>query len=197
MRPAAVAVLAAVALGASACGKHSSVAADPEHPIPTPIGAGPRFQPGAGSASLGGPRGGFRCQPGELTGDTAHLELFAERKVVLVPEGIGVAPPLQHGPQRLLGGRCRYPVATADRLGTVDFTRDGLTLGDVFAVWGRPLGSDVLLSFHARQGSHVRAFVNGEEWSRDVRRVPLSHHAVIVVEINGFVPPHSTFLFRR
>jgi hypothetical protein len=197
VRPTGVAALIAVALAASACGSHTKLAADPAHPIPTPIGAGPRFLPGAASEALGGVRAGLRCEPGALTGDAAHLELFAEGKVVLIPEGIGVAPPLRHGPQRLLGGRCRYPVTTVDRLGIVHFTCGGLTLGDLFTVWGRPLESEALLSWRAQPGTHVRAFVDGDEWNGDVRRVPLSHHAEIVVEINGFVPPHGSYLFPR
>lgn len=178
------------------CGsRQTSVGADPAKPIPTPIGIGPRFVPSAHAARLGDPRSGLACRASTRHGDVAHLELFAEGRVVLVPEGIGIAPPVRHGQQRIVAGRCRYPVATFDRTGVVDFTRAGLTLGDVFAVWGEPLSHARLASFRARPGDEVHAFVAGVPWRGDVRKVPLTHHAEVVVEINGFVPPHTSYLF--
>ena len=187
-----------VALLLAGCGdKDTSVAADPAKPIPTPIGIGPRFVPKAHTTSLGGERGGLACLPGALQGDTAHLELFAEGRVALIPEGIGIAPPIRRGVQRILSGRCRYAVATFDRTGIVDFTRDGLTVGDLFAVWGEPLTRTQLVSFRAHAGDEVHAFVDGRPWHGDVRDVPLAHHSEIVIEVNGFVPPHGAYLFPR
>lgn len=184
----------------AACGSPTSshsVAANPARPIPTPIGLGPRFMPKAHAASLGGPRNGLECHADTTEGDTAHLELFAEGRVVLVPEGVGIAPPLRRGLQRIVSGRCRYPVATFDRTGVVDFTRDGLTVGDLFVVWGEPLSVKQLVSFHARTSGVVRAFVDGIPWHGRVRDVPLTRHAEIVLEVNGFVPPHGSYLFPR
>jgi len=167
-------------------------------PIPTPIGVGARFEPGARAASLGGPRNGLRCtRPGTAGGDLAHLELFAEGRVFLVPQGIGIALPVTHGLQRIVSGRCRYPLATFDRTGTVDFTRPGLTLEDLFAVWGEPLSATRLATFSARPGSEVHAFVDGARWPGSVRDVPLTHHAEIVLEVDSSVPPHRFYLFPR
>jgi len=110
----------------------------------------------------------------------AHLELFALRQVVIVPARIGIS------------GACTYPVRTREPTGVVEFDRDAHpTVGDVFAVWGRRLSQRRLLSFRGR----VRAYVNGVRWGRDVRNIPLRRHAEIVLEVGGFVPPHSTFLF--
>jgi hypothetical protein len=125
------------------------------------------------------------------------VELFAEGKVFLVPEGIGIAPPLRYGVQRIVSGRCRYPTATFDRTGTVDFTQPGLTLRDLFVVWGEPLTATRLAGFHARPGTDVRAFVGGDPWKGDVADVPITHHAEIVVEVNSAVPPHRYYLFPR
>jgi hypothetical protein len=167
-------------------------------PIPTPIGVGPQFQPGAHPTSLGAPKGRLRCtRPATSIGDLAHVELFAEGKVFLVPQGIGVAPPLRYGVQRIVAGRCRYPLATFDRTGTVDFTRPGLTLRDLFKLWGEPLSATRLAGFRARSGTRVHAFVGGVPWKGAVADIPLAHHAEIVVEINSSVPPHSFYLFPR
>lgn len=178
------------------CGSpHAPVAADPARPIATPIGVGPRFVPPAHADTLGRPRGGLGCGTHSAAGDLAHVELFANGRVVLIPEGIGLALPVRRGLQRIVGARCRYPVATFDRTGVVDFTRARLTLRDLFAVWGEPLSTTRLASFRASHGSAVHAFVGGIAWRGDVRDVPLAHHAEIVVEINGLVPPHASYLF--
>ena len=193
--PVAAGIVALLLLLAGCGSRQSSVAADPAKPIPTPIGLGPRFVPSAHAASLGGPRAGLACRASTRHGDVAHLELFAQGRVVLVPEGIGIAPPVRRDLQRIVSGRCRYPIATFDRTGVVDFTHADSTLGDVFAVWGEPLSHARLASFRARPGDGVRAFVAGVPWRGDVRDVPLTHHAEIVVEIDGFVPPHTSYLF--
>ena len=187
-----------LAISLAGCSGSTSPTTAEAPPVPTPIGVGPRFQPGPNSAALGKPRGGLKCAlPAMPGGDVAHLELFAVRRVVLVPQGIGVAPPLKRGVQQIVSGRCRYPIATFDRTGTLDFTRSGLTLRDAFAVWGEPLSNTRFASFHAAPGTRVRAFVGGVQWRGDVGDVPLTHHAEIVLEVNGFVPPHHFFLFPR
>jgi hypothetical protein len=67
------------------------------------------------------------------------------------------------------------------------------TLGDLFRVWGRRLSSDAMLSFRGR----VSVFVGGRRWRGEPRRVPLTKHAQVVVEIGGYVAPHSTYLFPK
>jgi hypothetical protein len=63
-------------------------------PVPTPIGVGAAFHPPALSREVvvGAPVGGFRCGA-DGTRFGVHLELFAAGRVVVVPAGIGVAPP--------------------------------------------------------------------------------------------------------
>jgi len=43
----------------------------------------------------------------------------------------------------------------------------------------------------------VLAFVGGRRWRGDPRAIPLARHAQIVLEIDGYVPPHASFLFPR
>jgi hypothetical protein len=146
-------------------------------PVPTPIGRGPEFLP-ARAGPLGASR--FSCRRGALEGPTrAHVELFARRRVVIVPPRIGVE------------ATCRYPVRTLDPTGVVELDDDGLTLGDYFAVWRMPFGPQRLLSFRGP----VSAFVGGKRWRGDVRAVPLEDEAEIVVEIGGYVRPHRFYLF--
>jgi hypothetical protein len=67
------------------------------------------------------------------------------------------------------------------------------TLGDLFRVWGRRLDPGRLLSFTGR----VSVFVGGRPFTGDPRRVPLTRHAEVVVEVGGHVAPHPTYLFPK
>ena len=173
------AVAAAILLAAvTAC----TGAAAARQPIPTPIGAGAAYRPAAGSH--GAP--GLRCARASRPRFGAHLELFANRRVVLVPAGIGVGR----------DGGCSYPARTREPTGVVEVAAGaGLTLGHLFAIWGRRVSRSQLLGFRARPGEPLRAFVNGRPWRGDPRSIPLRRHAQIVLEIRGYVPPHASYRF--
>jgi hypothetical protein len=125
--------------------------------------------------------------------DAVHVEIFVDRKVLLLPAGIGLRPPLRRaGLARLAGGRCAYPLHTLDPTGTVFVDRaQPRALGDLFAIWGQRLGPRRLLSFAGR----VQAFRNGRAWRGDPRQMPLQRHDQIVLEVGGYVPPHVRYLF--
>jgi hypothetical protein len=151
---------------------------------PWPIGVGPRYQPSVvnARAASGAPIGPLRCgrRGREFAG---HVELFANRRVVIVPKGIGVA---RTG--------CRYPLHTSAPTGVVhvNATRPH-RLRDLFAVWGRRLGRMRLLSFRGR----VLVFVDGRRFRGDPGRVLLTKHRQIVVEVGGYVAPHPSYLFPK
>jgi hypothetical protein len=178
----------------------SALAALAVAPIPTPIGAGPGYHPGATSPAVAAGRtvAGLRCNPRAGLRFGVHVELFAHRRAVIVPAGIGVAPPWRREGAYVLGGRCSYPLRTREPTGVVEVERGAsLTLGQLFAVWGQTLSATKLAGFGTRGSSPVRAYVGGRPWRGDVRRIPLRRHAEIVLELGGFVPPHTTFLFRK
>ena len=135
---------------------------------------------------------GMRCLTARSV-DAVHVEIFVNRRVLLLPKGIGLRPPLERaGLSRLSGGVCAYPLHTLDPTGTVFVDRARpRVLGDLFAVWGQRLGPRRLLSFTGR----VLAFRNGRAWRGDPRRLPLARHDSIVLEIGGYVKPHATYLF--
>lgn len=159
--------LAAIVLGALPPSVH-----------PWPIGVGPRYHPTA-PVRDGRPVGALRC--GHMRVRTAvHVELFAARRVIVVPAGIGRGP------------GCTYPLSTAAPTGVVRM-RATATLGDLFRVWGRTLAPRRLLAFRGR----VSAFVGGERVAGDPRRIRLTPHAQIVLETGGYVPPHPSYLFPK
>lgn len=169
-------------------------------PVPTSIGAGPMFHPGASNTTVarGLPIGGLVCSRREAPRWGAHLELFARGRVVIVPAGIGVAPPVRKHGVYVFSGRCTYPARTREPTGVIEVARiDSVTLGDFFSVWGRPLTSRRLLGFQAPAGEPVRAYVNGRRWPEDVRAIPLDRHAEIVIEIESSIPPHAAYRFPK
>ena len=163
-------------------------------PLPPPVSREPGFVlPAApGSVRSGRPVAGMRCAPRGAV-DAVHLEIFVDRKVLIMPAGIGLRPPLQRaGLARLAGGTCAYPLHTLDPTGTIFVERSRpRVLGDFFTIWGQRLAPRRLLSFPGR----VQAFRNGREWRGDPRQIPLERHDQIVLEVGGYVPPHTRYLF--
>jgi hypothetical protein len=175
MRTGLMAVLALLVAG---CGELRGVA---------PIGTGPRYRPAPAATASSGL--GCADNPPRAW---VHLELFARGKVMIVPAGIGIAPPYRRDGAYVRGGRCRYPLSTTEPTGLIAVARPGLTLGDLFAVWGRPLARDRLDGFRAPVTVHL----DGRRWTGDPRAVPLRHHAQIVVQAGTpLVEPHASYRF--
>jgi hypothetical protein len=141
-------------------------------PVPTPIGVGPTYHP---RPAVHAP-----CVAAAGAGARVHLELFANRRVVLVPARIGRRP------------ACHARIWTDDPTGVVR-VQGRATLGDLFAVWGRRLRPMRLLGFAGR----VRAYRNGALRRGDPRGIPLRDGDELVLEIGGYVPPHHSFRFPR
>lgn len=198
--PARIAVACLVALAAAGCGASSSTSSAVFDGAPglapallaqaRPIGHGPRFHPPATGPVLGscsrplGPRVG------------AHVELFAQNRVVLVAAGIGVRPPVQLTEGRISGARCYGALVTLEPTGVV-LVRAGVraTVADLFRSWGQPLSSRRLASFPAPRGSRVRVYVGGARVAGPPGAVALTRHAEIVLEVGPYVPPHTRYTF--
>jgi hypothetical protein len=165
---------------------------------PTPVGSGLRFRIPALSAAVAhrAPVGGLRCQsPARLSQPYGiHLELFADRRVVPIPAGIGVAPPQHRHGVYVLGGACVYSLRTLEPTGVVRVSLAGArvpTLGELFSVWGQPLARRRLAGFTGP----VLAFVDGRRWVSSPFLIPLRRHAEIVLEVGGRIPPHPRYRF--
>ena len=149
-----------------------ALAALPPSVHPWPIGAGSRYQLPAGS-----PTGTCVTRPVRFV---AHVEVFANRRVVVLPTGIGVGP------------RCRYAASTNAPTGVIRLTR-AVTVGQLFRIWGQKLGPHRMLSFRGM----TLAFVGGKRWRGDPRALVLTQHKQVVLEIGGYVAPHPTYLFAK
>jgi hypothetical protein len=149
---------------------------------PWPIGPGPAYTPAA-AARDGRAVAGLACTQGGAR-FRVHVELFANRRALVVPAGIGVA------------GSCSYPARTRTPTGVVEVARGArLDLGDLFRVWGQPLGEHRLASF--RSTAPVRVYVAGRRVRGPVSAVRLRPGAQIVLELGAYVAPHRFFLFPK
>jgi hypothetical protein len=184
---------AAVALAVVLAGCGGDTAA----PLPRSApGVGPdaRWRPPSLSRAVAAARpvGGLRCSRAARRRFGVHLELFAARRVVIVAPGIGIAPPRAAAGAYVRGGRCSYPVRTREPTGVLEVEAGRrLRLGDLFALWGQPLGTRRLAGFRGP----VQAFVGGRRRHGDPRSIPLTPHAQIVLEVGGSVPPHARYGF--
>lgn len=194
MRPAVV--IALVLLGG--CGGSAGGAGETA-PLPSTapsVGPGPRHRPPSlgRRATRGLPVRGLTCKRRRGKRYGVHLELFAARRVVLIPPGIGIAPPAARRGAYVSGGRCSYPLRTREPTGVIEVdgdARKGITLADLFAIWGQPLSPTRMAGF---SGS-VRAYLNGRPWPQAPGRIALGRHAQIVLEVGGYVRPHATYGF--
>ena len=166
-------------------------------PPVVPIGAAGPHRPGSLVAAIahGRPVGRLACRADRPPGELAHVELFGGGLGVVVPAGIGVAPPRSRVGAYVRGGRCTYPLATREPTGVVELaagTRP--TLGDLFALLGQPLGRRRMGGFRAP----VRAWLDGREWHGPLTRLPLRRHAQVVVAAGPQeVPVHASYAFAR
>ena len=199
-RPTRPTVHVAALLCAGAVLAGPAVASRAPQPVPTPVGAGPAYRlPAAPAVVLRGERlGRLSCRAAAGPRVPVHVELFARRRVLLLPAGIGLSPPLRRRGADVVGARCTYPVRTRTPTGVVEVAPSAhATLRDLFAVWGRRLSASRLAGFRGEGAEGVRAWVDGRPWRGPVGAIPLVRHAEIVVEIEGYVPPHAAFLFPR
>jgi hypothetical protein len=167
----------------------------PPYIRPVPIGAGRAYRIPATSRAVAAhrPIDGLNCsRAGAHHVYGIHLELFANRLVLAVTAGIGVAPPLTRSGAYVTSGACTYPISTLDPTGVVRIrTARAPSLQTLFEIWGQPLSRTRLASFRGR----VEAFVDGRPWPRPPGAIPLRRHAEVVLEIGGVLPPHPTYHF--
>jgi hypothetical protein len=119
----------------------------------------------------------------------AHLDVIADGARVTVPAGIGVLP------------TCRYWLSTPRPDGVVEVLspeRRQFTLGDLFDIWGAPLGPDRVLTFRTGPRRPLRIYVDGRRVTgdpRNVRLAPRREIALVIGRLVAVVP--SRFDFAR
>jgi len=167
-------------------------------PIPIAIGPGRDYRPPALSRAVTAARpvGRLRCSPSPTRRFGVYVELLAYRRVVLIPPGIGVAPPRLERGAYVSGGRCSYPLRTREPTGVIEVAAGTRArLGDLFDLWGQPLSDVRLAGFATAPPDPVRVYVDGRRVAGDPRAIPLRRHAAIVVELGAYLAPHQAYRF--
>lgn len=142
------------------------------------------------------PVDGLTCRGAARSVAAAHVEVFASGRVVVIPAGIGVAPPLRRRGAYVDAGRCVYPLWTVEPTGLLLMrTREVLKLGQLFDLWGQPLSRRAVASFLAARGTGVSVFIDGARWRGRPSLAPLAPAAQITIEVGPYVPPHSRYTF--
>jgi hypothetical protein len=185
---------------ASPAAPDAAVALDAARTRPFGRGAAFRPPPYGPAVAVAARVGSLTCAAPGSHPYGAHIELFAAGLVVAVPAGIGVAPPQRRDGAVVASGRCVYPLRTLEPTGVIEVDAPSAgralpTLGQLFAVWGQPLGARRLAGFAAPRGGPVTVFVDGRRWPGDPRAVPLGRHAQIVLEVGPRVEPHPAYRF--
>lgn len=167
-----------------------------------PLGPGVRFRPPPISPLVRAraPLGWLRCGVVSAHPYAVHIELFAQAHEIIVPAGIGVAPPQHLQGASVDGGACAYPVRTADPTGVVLIDPSSIkdvqpTVGDLFRLWGQPLSPHRLAGFPAGRHTPVVAFLDGRRVPGPPGAIPLRRHAQIVLEVGPYVQPHPSYRF--
>lgn len=179
----------------SSRGRHRSL---PNLASARSVGHGPRFRPSpTGSLTARTkPVDGMRCLPPGRVLSAAHIEVFAAAHVVVVPSGIGFAPPLGRHGAYVNGGRCAYPIRTLAPTGVVLMeTGPTVTLGQLFNLWGQPLTHRGVVGFSAPAGTEVSVFIDGKRWRGDPSSAPIAPGAQIAIEVGPYVTPHARYTF--
>jgi hypothetical protein len=211
-----LALVVGVALAAASCGGSAKPTTAPLsslghlRPAPDPGKLGPEFIPEPNAPVLAPPASkaspthtvdGIHCQRDERLAFHihAHVTLFVGGKARARPGGIGVWPKLEKqtglpGQFMLTQGECLSWLVTRFSDGLVHIeapVKRSFVLGELFDVWGQPLGPDDL---GPAKGA-VTAIVNGSVWVGNPRDIPLSAHAQIQLEVGKplVAPQHITF----
>jgi hypothetical protein len=155
-----------------------------------PLQTGPAVAPASttGTAKVHG----ITCGPSEqlVYHIHAHLAVFKNGQSYTLPAGIGIpgshAVNTNQGPIAS-GGSCIYWLHTHTTDGVIHIespTKRIYTLGDFFDEWHQPLSANQV----GTVSGAVTAFVNGKQWKKDLRAIPLLPHADIQLQIGQPAP---------
>lgn len=126
-----------------------------------------------------------------------HIGIWLDGNAVTVPAGIGVGRPWGTDADGFIAtGGCFAWIHTHDTTGVVHiFTQIGksYTLGQLFSVWGQPLGAGNALGYRGP----LTVLVNGRPTKGDPRSVPLVNFENIVLELGRqpATPPPALYDF--
>jgi hypothetical protein len=124
----------------------------------------------------------------------AHLSLFNKGQQIAIPYGIGIVRPFEAKNGFVGMGRGIYWLHTHDATGIIHVESPDdrtYTLGQFFDIWGQPLTATEVAGLKGA----VRAFVDGQRYAGDPRRIVLGAHTQITLEVGTPLVPPPTYVF--
>jgi hypothetical protein len=122
----------------------------------------------------------LRCTETPRARARAHVELFRDGDIVVLPAGIGIRDGRRDG--AYVRGRCRAALWTEEPTGLVLMARPA-TLGALFATWRRPLPP-------------ASGWVDGRPWRGPLAQLPLRDGGQVVVQQGRpLAPVHAAYTF--
>ena len=197
----------AAAIGLAACSSSPSTSPPTRGPAPgssassttTTVASGSLLAP-AGATDQTSAVDGISCNSTEqlVFHIHAHLAIYVNGAMKLLPPGVGIGPPLQFqqtsaGPF-VASGSCFSWLHTHDSSGVIHIespVQRVYTLGDFFDIWGQPLSATQV---GPAQGA-VTATVNGSPFTGDPRSIPLNAHNVIQLDVGSTLPAPQPYTF--
>jgi hypothetical protein len=177
-------VIAAVVVLAAGCGGPTTASTAPAEvtETPAPVALAP-----FSDAVRGQTIDGITCDSSEqlVYHIHAHLAIFVNSVQRGIPKNIGV---LFGGRAIVPGGACLYWLHshTDDGIIHVESPKvQTFTLGDYFDIWGIPLDSTRV----GPAGGSLIVYVDGHQYSGNVRTIALDVHSLIQLDVDGNVAP--------
>jgi hypothetical protein len=172
------------------------------------LGGGGAYFSFARGSQPGASIDGISCQSEMLNYHIhAHLALYKDGQPVPLPAQIGIPY------SQAIGGQhyCLYWLHTHDTSGVIHIespTPRLYTLGEFFDIWrytslwdaqgglagpaGLVVDSSFVNALKAAKPREIHIFVDGKPVSRDYRRIPLTKHKLITIEIGTPLKPPTT-----
>lgn len=127
-------------------------------------------------SAAGQPIVGISCdeQEGQRIHIHQHLVILDHGKQVPIPADVG----------RPASNRCLYWLHTHTPDGIVHIEAPlnrSFTLGDFFAIWGKPLSKTQAATAAAAKGTTLKVWVNGKPFTGDPNKIELLAHSDIVI----------------
>jgi hypothetical protein len=144
--------------------------------------------PIAGLACIGGPPG---------THVHGHVSLFVRGEQIAIPAGIGITNPVLVNNYVVFDRtKCFYEMHTHDASGIIHLHANAnhvgpLTLGQLFALWGRTLSRTEI----AGNVGPVTAYVNQQLYTGALADIVLMNHTQVTLEVGGPLVKPPTYVF--
>jgi hypothetical protein len=124
----------------------------------------------------------------------AHLTFIVNGKVITIPKGIGIVPPLTGDNNFIHAGKSLYWIHTHDATGIIHMEaplKRTFTLGNFFDIWGEPLEKGNVAGF----SGPLQVFINGKAFAGIPSDIVLKPFDEITLEVGlpVIVPPFYTF----